>query len=107
LGLPAPPPAAPAARTPCCPQVKINLPALLAYLNRLLEEKGHAVVCVAEGAGQELLYECEPGRARGWGRVGGLRPIEQAHVQERGARSEQGRCSVVGAWVQGAGRPMV
>lgn len=30
---------------------------LLAYLGRVLEEKGHCVLCVAEGAGQELLED--------------------------------------------------
>ena len=28
---------------------------LMAYLKRLLAEKGHCVICVAEGAGQVLL----------------------------------------------------
>ena len=28
---------------------------LTSYLTTLLEKKGHAVVCVAEGAGQDLL----------------------------------------------------
>jgi hypothetical protein len=29
---------------------------MIAYLQQLLEEKGHAVICVSEGAGQNLLY---------------------------------------------------
>lgn len=29
---------------------------LLEYLNQLVEKQGHAVVCVAEGAGQDILY---------------------------------------------------
>jgi 6-phosphofructokinase 1 len=32
---------------------------LLAYLSRVLEAKGHVVVCVSEGAGQDLLRERE------------------------------------------------
>lgn len=35
---------------------------LMAYLKRLLAEKGHCVICVAEGAGQVLLliFLCPP-----------------------------------------------
>jgi hypothetical protein len=29
---------------------------VIAYLQGLLEQKGHAVICVSEGAGQNLLY---------------------------------------------------
>lgn len=36
---------------------------MLAYLQQLLDERGHAVICVSEGAGQNLLY---PGGARHW-----------------------------------------
>lgn len=50
---------------------------MLAYLQQLLEERGHAVICVAEGAGQNLMYpseqqgepreqELRAGRGRGW-----------------------------------------
>ena len=35
------------------------MPLLLDHLRRLLDEKGHAVVCVAEGAGQDLLFKGE------------------------------------------------
>ncbi|KAI8471140.1 MAG: phosphofructokinase family protein [Monoraphidium minutum] len=43
------------------PEVRIDMPALLEHLGQLLEDRGHAVVCVAEGAGQELLFaEGEP-----------------------------------------------
>jgi 6-phosphofructokinase 1 len=38
---------------------------LVSYLTALLDKKGHAVVCVAEGAGQHLLYEGEGERGRG------------------------------------------
>ncbi|GBF94971.1 phosphofructokinase [Raphidocelis subcapitata] len=44
------------------PEVKIDVDLLLSHMRRLLEEKGHAVVCVAEGAGQDLLYK--PGEPR-------------------------------------------
>ncbi|GLI70773.1 hypothetical protein VaNZ11_015806, partial [Volvox africanus] len=33
---------------------------LLSYLGTVLERKGHAVVCVAEGAGQELISAHTP-----------------------------------------------
>lgn len=39
------------------PEVSIDLPLLLDHLGRLLEDRGHVVVCVAEGAGQDLLFE--------------------------------------------------
>lgn len=50
----------------------MDVPLLLEYLGRLLDERGHAVVCVAEGAGQELLFAGERlakarARARGLG----------------------------------------
>ncbi|PRW56044.1 phosphofructokinase family isoform B [Chlorella sorokiniana] len=40
------------------PEVRFTLEGdhgLLAYLQRIMEEKGHCVVCVAEGAGQDLI----------------------------------------------------
>lgn len=40
------------------PEVRFQLDGpcgLLAYLEQLLESQGHAVVCVAEGAGQDLI----------------------------------------------------
>lgn len=40
-------------------QVQIQMDLLLDHLRKLLEEKGHAVVCVAEGAGQDLLFARE------------------------------------------------
>ena len=41
------------------PEVPIDVDALVAHLRRLLDERGHAVVAVAEGAGQDLLFERE------------------------------------------------
>ena len=38
---------------------------LLAYLERVLEEKGHAVVCVAEGAGQDILDDHQASNGNG------------------------------------------
>jgi len=43
------------------PEVRFNLEGesgLLAYLERIMEEKGHCVVCVAEGAGQVRRAAC-------------------------------------------------
>lgn len=37
------------------PEVPFTIPALMAAIERVIERKGHAVVCVAEGAGQELI----------------------------------------------------
>jgi 6-phosphofructokinase len=34
------------------PEVSFNLDKLKAYVKEVLDRKGHAVVCVAEGAGQ-------------------------------------------------------
>lgn len=39
------------------PEVPFRLDAVMAYLEEVLETKGHAVVCVAEGAAQELMAE--------------------------------------------------
>jgi len=40
--------------TPPTPQLQ-NTGGLIAHLTKIIERKGHAVVCVAEGAGQDLL----------------------------------------------------
>jgi hypothetical protein len=42
---------------------------MLSYLQQLLEERGHAVICVAEGAGQNLMY---PGKVGLWSRIAAL-----------------------------------
>lgn len=34
----------------------------MAYIDRLLKEKGHCVICVAEGAGQDILSDGAEGR---------------------------------------------
>ena len=37
------------------PEVSFRMDKLLAHVGQLLDTKGHAVVCVAEGAGQDLM----------------------------------------------------
>jgi len=39
------------------PEVPFTLPALTVAIEKVLERKGHAVVCVAEGAGQDIIEE--------------------------------------------------
>jgi len=41
----------------CCliPEVSFRLDKLLQYLKEILDSKGHCVVCIAEGAGQDIL----------------------------------------------------
>ena len=36
------------------PEVPFELPKLLEHVDKILAAKGHCVVCVAEGAGQNL-----------------------------------------------------
>jgi len=47
------------------PEVPFTLPGFLAALRQRLERRGHAVVVVAEGAGQELLQACQDRDASG------------------------------------------
>lgn len=47
------------------PEVKFDLQGehgLLAYVQSLLDKRGHCVVCIAEGAGQELLQDTKLGK---------------------------------------------
>jgi len=39
------------------PEVPFRLKSVMAYLDKVLERRGHAVVCVAEGAAQDLMSE--------------------------------------------------
>ncbi|KAL4421968.1 hypothetical protein ABPG77_010991 [Micractinium sp. CCAP 211/92] len=39
-------------------KVPFRLEAVLSHLEKILEERGHVVVCIAEGAGQELFPHC-------------------------------------------------
>uniref|UniRef100_A0A061RRW2 6-phosphofructokinase n=1 Tax=Tetraselmis sp. GSL018 TaxID=582737 RepID=A0A061RRW2_9CHLO len=39
------------------PEVPFKIEKLAAHLQDIIHEKGHAVICVAEGAGQELMQE--------------------------------------------------
>ena len=45
------------------PEVPFRLDTMLAYIETILERKGHAVVCVAEGAAQDLMRESGSGKA--------------------------------------------
>jgi hypothetical protein len=49
---------------PASLQVPIDEASLLRHLSGLLEGRGHAVVCVAEGAGQDLLFSGARERVR-------------------------------------------
>lgn len=42
-------------------QVKFNLDKTINYINQVVDEKGHCVVCVAEGAGQDIVQGAEGG----------------------------------------------
>jgi 6-phosphofructokinase len=37
------------------PEVKFSVPKLIAYMEKLFEKKGYCVICVAEGAGQDIV----------------------------------------------------
>lgn len=39
------------------PEIRFNMEKLLAHVERIIEDQGHCVVCVAEGAGQDLMAE--------------------------------------------------
>lgn len=43
------------------PEVPFTLPKLMAHVEKILDAKGHCVVCVAEGAGQDLLQDATDG----------------------------------------------
>jgi len=47
------------------PEVPFTLPALMAAIERVLVRKGHAVVCVAEGAGQDIIEAAAAAAATG------------------------------------------
>ncbi len=47
------------------PEVPFTLPALTAAIERVLGRKGHAVVCVAEGAGQDIIEAAAAAAATG------------------------------------------
>ena len=70
------------------PEVPFTLDALLAALRRRLEARGHAVVVVAEGAGQELVRRTEERDASGnlrYGDVGVfLRDVIREHFRNAG-----------------------
>ncbi|KAK9836290.1 hypothetical protein WJX81_002333 [Elliptochloris bilobata] len=43
------------------PEIDFDVPALMAHARLLLQQKGHIVVCVAEGAGQKLVADSSSG----------------------------------------------
>lgn len=44
------------------PEVKFELEALTAYVRQVIRRKGYCVVCIAEGAGQEIMQHGHAGR---------------------------------------------
>lgn len=43
------------------PEVKFELAALTAYVRQVMKRKGHCVVCIAEGAGQDIVQHGHAG----------------------------------------------
>ncbi len=43
------------------PEIEFDVQEMLEYTKRLVAKKGHAVICVAEGAGQALVQVCPTG----------------------------------------------
>ena len=37
------------------PEVKFEIDALIAYVRQVIKRKGYCVVCIAEGAGQDII----------------------------------------------------
>jgi len=70
------------------PEVPFTLDRLLSELRRRLEQRGHAVIVVAEGAGQELMVRHEGRDASGNARLGDigvfLRDAITSHFRECG-----------------------
>lgn len=44
------------------PEVRFELPALTAYVRQVIKRKGHCVVCIAEGAGQDIVQHGHAGK---------------------------------------------
>lgn len=44
------------------PEVKFELGALTAYVRQVMKRKGHCVVCIAEGAGQDIVQHGHAGK---------------------------------------------
>jgi 6-phosphofructokinase 1 len=64
------------------PEVPFTLPALVAAIERILERKGHAVVCVAEGAGQDIIEAAAAAAGNGGG--GGHSPSSSGATDASG-----------------------
>lgn len=64
------------------PEVPFSLDSLLAHLRARVEQRGHAVVVVAEGAGQELLEEVSSTDASGNKRLGDIGRFLRAKIEE-------------------------
>ncbi len=44
------------------PEVRFELAALTAYVRQVMKRKGHCVVCIAEGAGQDIVQHGHAGK---------------------------------------------
>ncbi len=44
------------------PEVKFELPALTRYVKHVMKQRGHCVVCIAEGAGQDIVQHGHAGK---------------------------------------------
>ena len=52
------------------PEVEFQLTPVMDFVDFVVRKKGHCVICVAEGAGQELMESRADGQAtgeQGWG----------------------------------------
>jgi len=70
------------------PEVPFEMDALLAHLRSRVEQRGHAVVVVAEGAGQELMEEVSHTDASGNKRFGDIGRFLRARIEEDFAARE-------------------
>jgi len=68
------------------PEVTFTLPGLLACLQERLERRGHAVIAVAEGAGQELLHAAEGRDASGNIKLGDIGVFLRDAIKEHFSR---------------------
>ncbi len=71
------------------PEVPFTLAGLLASLKERLETRGHAVIAVAEGAGQELLAATESRDASGNIKLGDIGTYLRDAIKEHFGRSRQ------------------
>jgi 6-phosphofructokinase 1 len=71
------------------PEVPFTLAGLLASLKERLQQRGHAVIAVAEGAGQELLQAAEGRDASGNVKLGDIGTFLRDAIKEHFAQSGQ------------------